>query len=67
MPDDLSRWFESPQLDRVWGLGHSGDRGSVRTYVKRLRRKLREDAGSPKYIFAEPRVGYQMPKGEGQG
>ena len=52
-------------LDRVWGLGRSGDRGSVRTYVKRLRRKLREDAGNPKYIFAEPRVGYRMPKGEG--
>ena len=53
-------------LDRVWGLGRSGDRGSVRTYVKRLRRKLREDAGNPKYIFAEPRVGYRMPKGETQ-
>ena len=51
-------------LDRVWGLGRSGDRGSVRTYVKRLRRKLGEDAGNPKYIFAEPRVGYRMPKGE---
>ena len=51
-------------LDRVWGLGRSGDRGSVRTYVKRLRRKLREDAGSPKYIFAEPRVGYRIPKEE---
>ena len=50
-------------LDRVWGLGRSGDRGSVRTYVKRLRRKLREDAGNPKYIFAEPRVGYRMAKG----
>ena len=50
-------------LDRVWGLGRSGDRGSVRTYVKRLRRKLHEDAGNPKYIFAEPRVGYRMPKG----
>ena len=53
-------------LDRVWGLGRSSDRGSVRTYVKRLRRKLREDAGNPKYIFAEPRVGYRMPKGEMQ-
>ena len=53
-------------LDRVWGLGRSDDRGSVRTYVKRLRRKLREDAGNPKYIFAEPRVGYRMPKGEPQ-
>ena len=51
-------------LDRVWGFGRSGNRGSVTTYVKRLRRKLREDADSPKYIFAEPRVGYRMAKGE---
>ena len=51
-------------LDRVWGLGHSGGRAGVRTYVKRLRRKLGEDADSPKYIFAKPRVGYRMPNGE---
>ena len=50
-------------LDRVWGLGRSGEKGSVRTYVKRLRRKLGEDADSPKYILAEPRVGYRMPRG----
>ena len=50
-------------LHQVWGPGRSGDRGSVTTYVKRLRRKLDEDAASPKYIFAEPRVGYRMPKG----
>ena len=50
-------------LDRVWGFGRSGNRGSVTTYVKRLRRKLGENADSPKYIFAEPRVGYRMAKG----
>ena len=49
---------------RVWGPEHSGGRGSVRTYVKRLRRKLGEDAISPKYIFAEPRVGYRMGRPE---
>ena len=54
-------------LDRVWGMGHTGDRGSVRTYVKRLRRKLGDNAGDPKYIFAEPRIGYRMEKGEEQG
>ena len=36
----------------------------MRTYVKRLRRKLGEDAANPKYIFAEPRVGYRMAKEE---
>ena len=38
----------------------------LRTHLMRLRRKLDEDASSPKYIFAEPRVGYRMLKGEGQ-
>ncbi len=38
--------------------------GPVRIYVKRLRRKLGEDAGSPKYILPQLRVGYRMPKGE---
>ena len=49
-------------LQRAWGAGRSADRGSVRTYVKRLRSKLGEDAESPRYIVAEPRVGYRMPK-----
>ena len=39
---------------------------SVRTYVKRLRCKLGDNADSPKYIVAEPRIGYRMPKGETQ-
>ena len=54
-------------LQRVWGLGSSGDSRPVRTAVKNLRRKLGDDAGSPKYIFTEPRVGYRMAKGEGPG
>ena len=47
-------------LDRVWGPQHTRDKRSVRAYVKRLRRKLDDDAARPKYIFAEPRVGYRM-------
>ena len=56
-------------LRRVWGLTNSGDVRVLRTLVKRLRRKLDDDASSPTYIFAEPRVGYRMPKGQepGQG
>ncbi len=53
-------------LERVWGLGSSGDRRNLRTYVKRLRRKLGDNVGSPKYIFPQPRVGYRMGKGESQ-
>ena len=54
-------------LQRVWGPEHSGQPGAVRTFVKNLRRKLGDDADTPTYIFTEPRVGYRMPKGEGQG
>ena len=54
-------------LQRVWGLGSSGDSRPVRTAVKNLRRKLGDDANSPTYIFTEPRVGYRMAMGEGPG
>ena len=47
-------------LRRVWGGGHSGDARLVRGVVKRLRRKLGDDANSPTYIFTEPRVGYRL-------
>ena len=47
-------------LERVWGLGTSTDRRNLRTYVKRLRRKLGDNVDNPKYIFPEPRVGYRM-------
>ena len=51
-------------LQRVWGLGSSGDSRPVRTAVKNLRRKLGDAASSPRYIFTEPRVGYRMAMGE---
>ena len=53
-------------LERVWGEKSSGDVRPMRTIVSKLRRKLGDDADNPTYIFTEPRVGYRMPKGEGQ-
>ena len=53
-------------LQRVWGPDKGEDSGPVRNIVKRLRRKLGDDASNPVYIFAEPRVGYRMEQGEGQ-
>ncbi len=47
---------------RVW-KGYVG-RGAVRTVVKRLRRKLGEEADRPRYIFSERGVGYRMVQGE---
>ena len=47
-------------LRRVWGPGKMSDVRSLRTHVRRLRRKLGEDGNNPTYIFSEPRVGYRM-------
>ena len=51
-------------LRRVWGPGHPGHSGPIRTVVKNLRNKLGDTADNPSYIFNEPRVGYRMEKGE---
>ena len=51
-------------LRHVWGPGHPGHSGPVRTVVKNLRRKLGDDADNPFYLINEPRVGYRMEKGE---
>ena len=48
-------------LRQVWGGRRSDDQRAVRTYVKRLRRRLGDEAAQPTYIFNEPRVGYRMP------
>ena len=50
-------------LRRVWGPGHPGHSGPVRTVVKNLRSKLGDEADNPAYIFNEPRVGYRMERG----
>ena len=52
-------------LRRVWRHDLSGGSGPVRTYVKRLRRKLGDDPGDPTYIFTRRRVGYWMEPGAG--
>ncbi len=52
-------------LQRVWGPDKGGGSGPVRNIVKRLRRKLGDDPGSPVYILTEPSVGYRMEEGEG--
>ena len=49
-------------LRRVWHVTTAGDPQVVRTHLRRLRRKLGDDADDPSYIFTEPRVGYRMPE-----
>ena len=53
-------------LNRVWGSSYSGDSQLLRTFVKKLRRKLGDSADNPTYIFTEPRVGYRMEMPEGR-
>ena len=57
----------SQLLRRIWRPEKSGDMRTLRTHVRRLRRKLGEDGSDPTYIFAEPRVGYRMPRADNQG
>ena len=47
-------------LRRVWHVTTAGDPQVVRTHLRRLRRKLGDDANDPAYIFTEQGVGYRM-------
>ena len=55
---ELLRW--------LWTPGKPGDIRSLRTLMRRLRRKLGEDANNPAYIVSEPHLGYRMARGERQ-
>ncbi len=50
-------------LDRVWRERSGDDLRPMRTIVRKLRRKLGDDAANPTCIFTERRVGYRMPRG----
>ena len=45
---------------QVWGGRDTDGSNPVRTLVKRLRRKLGDDASKPTWIFSERGVGYRM-------
>ena len=45
---------------QVWGGRYYRDRELIRTFVKKLRRKLGDDAACPAYIVNERGVGYRM-------
>ena len=51
-------------LQRVWGPERGGEGSLLRNVVRKLRRKLGDDAQNPRYIVTEPRVGYRMAAGE---
>ena len=49
-------------LRQVWGGRGHRDPKVLRAYVKRLRRKLGDDAADPTWIVNERGVGYRMPR-----
>ena len=49
-------------LHRVWGPEYIGEPQLLRSYIKSLRQKLRDNARSPTYIFTEHGIGYRMAK-----
>ena len=46
---------------RIWGPAHTGEAHSLRSFVKKLRNKLGDDANNPRYIFTHAGMGYRMP------
>jgi len=54
------RSFGSAELHReVWGLEH-GDLSTVAVHVQRLRRKIEDDASSPRWVQTVPGAGYRF-------
>ena len=50
-------------VDRVWGEDWVGDEHIVDVHVMRLRHKLGDDPGRPRYVLAVRSVGYRMGPG----
>jgi two-component system, OmpR family, KDP operon response regulator KdpE len=47
-------------LTEVWGPTATGDTGSLRLYLNRLRRKLEPDPTRPRHLLTEPGLGYRF-------
>ena len=49
-------------LRRIWGVRDSSDTNLVRTFIRKLRRKLGDDPNEPAYILNQRGIGYRMPR-----
>ncbi|HXN45079.1 MAG TPA: response regulator transcription factor [Bryobacteraceae bacterium] len=47
-------------LGAVWGPEYGGELEYLRTFVRQLRKKLGDDAASPKYVMTDAQVGYRF-------
>lgn len=51
-------------LTEVWGKSHVEDAHYLRILIARLRAKLEDDPGAPRYLETEPGVGYRFLGGQ---
>lgn len=54
-------------ISRLWGDSHLEDSHYLRILVKKLRSKLMDNPGAPRYIETEPGVGYRFLSGTQSG
>jgi two-component system KDP operon response regulator KdpE len=47
-------------LTAVWGPEYGHELEYLRTFVRQVRKKLGDDAASPKYLLTDPQVGYRF-------
>ena len=47
-------------LSAIWGPEYGGELEYLRTFVRQLRKKLGDDATSPKYLVTDSQVGYRF-------
>jgi two-component system KDP operon response regulator KdpE len=47
-------------LGAVWGPEYGGELEYLRTFVRQLRKKLGDDAASPRYLITDAQVGYRF-------
>jgi two-component system KDP operon response regulator KdpE len=47
-------------LSAVWGPEYGGELEYLRTFVRQLRKKLGDDAASPKYLITDSQIGYRF-------
>ena len=47
-------------LGAVWGVEYGGELEYLRTYVRRLRKKLEDDPAEPKYLLTDTCYGYRF-------
>src|SRR5450631_3674347 len=47
-------------LAAVWGPEYGGELEYLRTFVRQLRKKLGDDAASPRYLLTDSQVGYRF-------